>query len=72
MNKVLVAKCAISLKEAMFLIKQAKIDKNCLSVFVPSTAQYISIAVLFWRGIFVNVKHFIFISCTPVFGWEGI
>ena len=58
MNKVLVAKFAVSLKEAVFLIKQAQVDKNSLNVFVPSTAQCLSIAVLFWRGIFIfHILH---------------
>ena len=55
------------LKEAINLIKQAQIDK--MKVFL-----YLSFALNFWRGIYVNVKHFIFLLCTPVLviGWEVV
>ena len=55
-TKILVTKCAISLKEAIYLIKQAHKDKV---FFVPQ--HNTSFAVNFWRGIFVNMKHFMFI-----------
>ena len=67
-DKVPVTKRAISLKERNW-IKQAQIDK--IKVFCLNTN--LSFAVNLWRGIFVEVKHFIFLFCTTVLVvWKGI